>query len=155
MVRKTLEVMPLAMHFRLSFTKALPFRRHRRQHHRAATLGPQITNKEGGLSESLAETQIPSRTETEDQATANTEDGVYLSVEFSSTVEEGLADFMHAVCVTGGVLQTGKGTATHLEGTVETACHICCGQEEARQEGTRSQVILHPSSSYLTPIQSA
>lgn len=55
---------------------------------------------------------------------------LYLSVKFSSTVQEGLADVMHAICVTSRVLQAGKGPAANLEGTVETACHICCGHRE-------------------------
>lgn len=55
---------------------------------------------------------------------------LYLSVKFSSTVQEGLADVMHAICVTSRILQAGEGPTANLEGTVETACHICCGHRE-------------------------
>lgn len=37
---------------------------------------------------------------------------------------------MHAICVTSWVFQAGEGSAANLEGTVETACHICCGHRE-------------------------
>ena len=37
---------------------------------------------------------------------------------------------MHAICVTGWVFQAGESSAANLEGTVETACHICCGHKE-------------------------
>lgn len=52
----------------------------------------------------------------------------YLSVKLGCTVQEGLADVMHAVCVTRGVLQTGEGTTAHLKGTVQAASYICCGK---------------------------
>lgn len=77
---------------------------------------------------------------------------LYLSVKFSSTVQEGLADVMHAICVTSRVLQAGEGPAANLEGTVETACHICCGHREwTVSRGTRvaSLGITAPSLSSL------
>lgn len=37
---------------------------------------------------------------------------------------------MHAICVTSWVFQAGESSAANLEGTVETACHICCGHRE-------------------------
>lgn len=52
----------------------------------------------------------------------------YLSVKFSSAVEEGLADVVHSVRVARGVLQAGKGPAAHLEGTVQAANHLGCGE---------------------------
>lgn len=48
----------------------------------------------------------------------------YLSVEFCSVVEEGLADVMHAICVAGRVLQAGESTTAHLEGTVQASDHF-------------------------------
>jgi len=52
----------------------------------------------------------------------------YLSVKFSSAVEEGLADVVHAIGVARGVLQAGEGPAAHLEGTVQAANHLGCGE---------------------------
>lgn len=37
---------------------------------------------------------------------------------------------MHAICVASWVFQAGEGSAANLEGTAETACHICCGHRE-------------------------
>lgn len=37
---------------------------------------------------------------------------------------------MHAICITSWVFQAGEGSTANLEGTVETACHICCGHRE-------------------------
>lgn len=43
---------------------------------------------------------------------------------------------MHAICVTCGVFQAGEGSTANLEGTVETARHICCGQKNGSSVGT-------------------
>lgn len=53
----------------------------------------------------------------------------YLSVKFSSAVEEGLADVIHSIRVTRGVLQAGKSPTAHLEGTVQAANHLGCGEK--------------------------
>lgn len=55
---------------------------------------------------------------------------LYLSVKFSSTVQEGLANVMQPICVTCWVFQASKRSAANLEGTVEAACHICCVHRE-------------------------
>ena len=47
---------------------------------------------------------------------------------------------MHAICVTSGVFQAGEGSAADLEGTVETACHICCGHREWTVSGGGQQL---------------
>lgn len=57
----------------------------------------------------------------------------YLSVKFSSAVEERFADVIHATCVTRRVFQAGKSPTSHLEGTIQASNHIRCkdkvGQE--------------------------
>lgn len=68
------------------------------------------------------------------QISVRSEHDTYLSVKFSSTVEKGLADVMHSICVTRGVLQTSKGTTAHLKGTIQTAHHIRCKKQKQKKD---------------------
>lgn len=61
----------------------------------------------------------------------------YLSVKFSSAVEERPADVMQAVRVASGVLQAGEGAAANLERTAQATGHVCCGQRRDHQWGAR------------------
>lgn len=67
-------------------------------------------------------------------------ESVYLSVKPSSSVQEGLADVMHAIRVTSGVFQAGEGSTANLEGSAKTTCHICCGQRRDHQRGSQECV---------------
>ena len=48
----------------------------------------------------------------------------YLSVKFSSAVQEGFTDVVHPICVTGGVLQACKSSTANLQRAVEAANHF-------------------------------
>ena len=48
----------------------------------------------------------------------------YLSVKFSSAVQEGFTDVIHPICVTGGVFQACKSSTANLQRAVEAANHF-------------------------------
>ena len=53
----------------------------------------------------------------------------YLSVKFSSAVQEGFTDVVHPICVTGGVFQAGKSSTANLQSAVEAANHFNCKRQ--------------------------
>lgn len=89
-----MEVMPLAMHLRLSFTNALPCGGKKIKEGRGQKTGAVHTV---ALSRSHPYRPTPAQ---RGWVMLGERRALYLSVKFSSTVQEGLADVIHAICVT-------------------------------------------------------